>query len=230
MDDLGERLYELIREEYRSVPRLAEHIGMPKQTIYSMCRNGVTGSSLDTVVPVANALGIDPVALNEGRIVRRPAPEMGYVPMPVIDFSQLDQVALRNPAAAQDSHEREALQVATLPMPEPLARQYPASFFTRIPDASLNRILPEGCYTLIEPCMDVDRPGKPYALAIRDRGIVAKRVRPLANGLELKPDSIDPTYQTQVIDFGTVDADDVALVGRIVWYTIPFDWDFDGGA
>lgn len=227
MNNLGEQLYDLICERYRSVPRLAAQLNMPKQTIYSMCRNGVTGSSLDTVIPVANALGIDAVALKEGRIEERAADDRDYVEVPVLDFERLDRLAAAAPAAAIECTELKSSQAGTISAPAPLHRKYPRAFFTRIPGAALNRILPDGCYALVDPCTHVDYPGKPYAIAMRERGIVAERVYPLANGLELMPDSVDPTYRSQVVDFGRTAEEDVAVVGRIVWYAIPFDWDFD---
>lgn len=227
MNELGEQFYELIREYFGSVPRLAKKLGMPSQTIYSMYHNGVTGSSLDTVIPVADALGIDPIALKNGRIVRRPTEEKNYIDTPLVDFKALSKIAAVSPRAAQEAESGEKLRTGSYPIPRTLHEQYPGAFLARIPDTSLNRILPEGRYALIEPCDSVEHPGKPYALAIRNRGIEAKRIRPLANGLELKPDSTDPTYQTHIVDFGKTDSDDIALIGRIVWYAIPFDWDFD---
>ncbi len=227
MNELGEQLYELICERYGSVPRLAEKLNMPSQTIYSMYRNGVTGSSLDTVMPVAVALDIDPVALNNGEIVARHTEDKNYVDTPLVDFQALSKIAAVSPHTAQNAESEEKVRTGSFPLPHTLHEQYPKSFFVRIPDSSMDRILPEGCYALVAPCDSIERPGMPYVLAVRNHGLAAMRIRPLANGLELKPDSTDPTYQTFVVDFGKTARSDIALIGRIVWYAIPFDWDFE---
>ena len=226
MGDLGEQLQELIREKYHGIPGIAKQTSIPQQTIYSMCRSGVTGSSLNTVIPIAEALDIDPYALSQGQIA--PA-DKNYIEAPVFDFGALDAQAAARPIAGMNPLDIDAPAIGAYPISVALRTHYPSAFFTHVPDASLNRILPDGCLAFIDPCTAIEHPGKPYAVAIKGRGLVAKRARPLANGLELKPDSTDPTYETQVLNFRETDADDVAIVGEIVWYAIPFDWDFEVG-
>ena len=52
-----------------------------------------------------------------------------------------------------------------------------------------------------------------------------KRVRRLQNGFELAPDSLDPTYKPTVYDFGEPGTDTVTIIGRVVYYVLPFDWE-----
>jgi repressor LexA len=217
MERLGEQLSDLIRERYHGMPRLAKELGVSRQTLYSMCRNDVIGSSFDIVVRVANALGIDPIALHAGKIEQQVRTTVNYHCVPIY-------------AKPHGGHEvADAGEAASYPVPQRLHVLYPSAFFVPVRDSSTNRILPEGCLALVDPCSEIRSPGKPYALTIEDGPFVVKRVKPLANGLELQPDSTDSTYRAQVIDFNEPGNRRVSIAGEVVWYAIPFEWEFRSG-
>lgn len=52
-----------------------------------------------------------------------------------------------------------------------------------------------------------------------------KRVRVLKNGYELIPDSIDLTFRPQIFDYGEPDTDPETIIGRVVWYMVPFGFE-----
>ena len=53
-----------------------------------------------------------------------------------------------------------------------------------------------------------------------------KRVRKLENGFELSPDSTDPTFRPTIYDYGVDGTDRVTVIGRVVYYVLPYDWEF----
>ena len=212
MGSIEDDLSALIKEKYGSVPKLAQATGVPAQTIYSVLHSSVTGASVGTVMPIAQALEIDPFALAQGRLESTSADESRTVP-----------VALFKSIAAGQPIEADG-EASTYPIPASLHEQYPAAFLLRVSGESMNRVLPNGCYALVDPCKAIDHPKKIYALAVGDRAATIKRVVPLANGLELRPDSEDPTFRPIVLDFAEEDADTVSVIGRVVWYCIPPDW------
>lgn len=53
-----------------------------------------------------------------------------------------------------------------------------------------------------------------------------KRVKPQNNGFELTPDSTDPTFKPAVYDYGIEGTETITLIGRVVYYVLPFDWEF----
>ena len=67
---------------------------------------------------------------------------------------------------------------------------------------------------------------QPYAVCVNGFDATVKRVRTLSNGFELVPDSTDPTYKPTVYDYGEPDTETVTVIGRVVWYTLPFEWRF----
>lgn len=114
----------------------------------------------------------------------------------------------------------------TFAIPGSLHDRYPKAFLLKVAGESMNRILPNGSYALIDPCETVDEDGRPYAVRIDHRDATIKRVHMLAHGVQLIPDSNDPTYHPMVYDDTDPDSDDVAIIGRVVWYCIPYDWQF----
>lgn len=104
--------------------------------------------------------------------------------------------------------------------------QYPDAFLLKVKGSSMDKILPDGCYALVDPCNDVERDNQPYAVCVNGYDATVKRVRKLANGFELVPDSTDPTYKTQVYDYGVEGTETITVIGRVVYYVLPFDWEF----
>lgn len=105
-------------------------------------------------------------------------------------------------------------------------RRWPRSFFLKVKGTSMDRILPDGCLALIDPCDGVDRPGQPYAVCVNGYDATIKRVNVLANGFELEPDSTDPTYKPVIFDYGEEGTEEITIIGRVVWYMPTYNWTF----
>ena len=95
----------------------------------------------------------------------------------------------------------EMLQIEEIhPVPNTLLLRYPKAFYLRVKGESMNRVLPNGSYALV------------------------KRVRKLNNGIALEPDSNDPTYKPQVFDYGDGERETLSVIGRVVWFCVPYDY------
>ena len=99
--------------------------------------------------------------------------------------------------------------------------RYPNSFLLRVSGDSMNRRIPDGSYALVDPCAQVDVSGVPYAVAVGPDAATVKVVRRLANGLELLPDSTDPTFRPMLYDYNEPGTPEVSVIGRIVWHIPP---------
>lgn len=58
MDKLTNTIYTEIKRQYKSVRRFALNIGIPQTTLASALKNGIGGTSYDTVVKICEALNI----------------------------------------------------------------------------------------------------------------------------------------------------------------------------
>lgn len=112
------------------------------------------------------------------------------------------------------------------PVPAQVRAKYPDSFLLAVKGTSMNRILPDGCFALINPCVDAEFDGKPYAVCVNGFDATIKRVRKLANGFILVPDSTDPTYTETVYNYNEPGTETITIIGEVVYYVLPFDWGF----
>ena len=111
------------------------------------------------------------------------------------------------------------------PVPAKMREKYPDAFLLKVEGDSMNRVLPNGCYALVNPCKEVAVDNKPYAVCVNGYNATIKRVRKLNNGFELVPDSNDPTYKPTVFDYGEPGTETITVIGRVVWYCVPFDFE-----
>lgn len=112
------------------------------------------------------------------------------------------------------------------PVPAEVVEEYPDAFLLTVRGQSMNRILPDGCYALVDPCEDVERDNQPHAVCVNGYDATIKRVHKLANGFELVPDSTDPTYKAKVYDYGEQGTEEITVIGRVVYHVLPFDWSY----
>lgn len=112
----------------------------------------------------------------------------------------------------------------TFVIPGEMFERYPNSFLLKVVGESMNRVLPNGCLALVNPTQEtVD--GRAYAVCVNGYDATIKRVRTLANGIELYPDSTDPTIKSMVFDYADPNAETVTVIGEVVWYVVPFDYE-----
>ncbi len=111
------------------------------------------------------------------------------------------------------------------PVPVEVQCRYPSAFLLRVQGESMNRVLPNGCYALIDPEQTEPMDNRAYAVCVNGFDATVKRVRRLQNGFELVPDSLDPTFKPTVYDYGEPGTETVTVIGRVVYYVLPFDWE-----
>ncbi len=119
----------------------------------------------------------------------------------------------------------EMLQIEEIhPVPNALLLRYPKAFYLRVKGESMNRVLPNGSYALVCPTSEVVD-GSVYAVSVGSSNATVKRVRKLNNGIALEPDSNDPTYKSQVFDYGDGERETLSVIGRVVWFFVPYDYE-----
>lgn len=114
----------------------------------------------------------------------------------------------------------------TFPIPAKMNEMHPDAFLLKVVGTSMDRVLPDGCYALIDPCTDVEINNAPYAVCVNGNDATIKRVHKLENGFELVPDSSDPTFKSKVYDYGEEGTEKITIIGRVVYHVIPFDWTY----
>lgn len=216
METLEEAIRRLIKEEYGSVPHFAEQISVPATSIYNALNRGMANTRTELTDKIYRRLNIDwdTATLTDfkGLKVKDKAREFTDVPL-------YGSIAAGKPIEMHSCDE-------SFPIPCAVHSKHPDAFLLKVSGTSMDRILPDGCYALVDPCDSVDHDGAPYAVCVNGYDATIKRVRRLANGFELVPDSTDPTYKPVVFDYGIEGTETVTVIGRVVYYVLPYDWSF----
>lgn len=111
-----------------------------------------------------------------------------------------------------------------LPIPNELHERYPKAFYLKVKGESMNRVLPNGCYALVDPSPEtVD--GKVHAVRVGNTEATIKRVHKLNNGVSLEPDSYDPTFKSRIFDYDDDQGETLDPIGRVVWYFVPYGFE-----
>ncbi len=214
MGKLEDELRSMIDFRYGGVPKFAEEVGLSKNTIYSVLRNGIGGGSINTVLPILAALGIDSNWVIKNRLI-----EVGQTGNEFVDVPLLGSIAAGTPIEMVETERSH-------PVPAKVMEQYPDAKLLEVKGSSMNKILPDGSYALVDPCDDIERDNQPYAVCVNGYDATIKRVHKLDNGFELVPDSTDPTYKPKVYDYGEPGTETITIIGRVVYHVLPFDWSY----
>ena len=214
MGKLEDEIKGLIDFHYGSVPKFAKEVGISQNTIYSVLRNGINGGSINTVLPILAKLGIDSNWIIKNRLI-----EVGKSGDEFVDVPHVGAIAAGTPIEMMEIED-------THPVPAKVMETHPDAFLLTVEGQSMNRILPDGCFAMIDPCDDVERDNQPYAVCVNGYDATIKRVHKLENGFELRPDSTDPTIKAKVYDYGDPGTEQITIIGRVVYHVLPFDWSY----
>lgn len=136
-----------------------------------------------------------------------------------VDVPLLGSIAAGTPMEMVETEE-------THQVPVKVMEKYPDAKLLKVSGNSMNKILPDGCYALVDPCDDVERDNQPYAVCVNGHDATIKRVHKLDNGFELVPDSTDPTFKPHLYDYGVPDTETITVIGRVVYHVLPYDWTY----
>lgn len=197
-----------------SQQQLAEKIGTTQQTIQRY-ESGARDLKSSVIIKLSAALGVTiSYLLGLKDTDETVAKEDQFVDVPLYG-----SIAAGTPIEMMEVED-------TFPVPAKMHDAHPDAFLLKVEGESMNRILPNGCYALVDPCDTVEDNGAPYAVCVNGYDATIKRVRKLNNGFELVPDSTDPTYPVQTFNYNEPGTETITVIGRVVYYMLPFDWSF----
>lgn len=219
MESIEDAIKRLIKEKYGSIPKFAKSIGLPASSIYSSLERGIANTRTELSDKIYRSLNIDweTAKLDDNYQCLK-------LKVATPDTNMVD-VPLYGAIAAGTPIEMTPVE-NTQPIPAKVHELHPNAFLLKVEGNSMNRVLPNGSYALIDPCKTVERDGAPYAVCVNGYDATIKRVRKLNNGFQLVPDSTDPTYETKTYNYNEPGTQTITVIGRVVYYVLPFDWEF----
>lgn len=191
---------------------LADSVGVSESTV-SRWRNGgkIRGTNLATLCELYNLSEDDVLSTYNGLAAK----EHGHVGRGFVAVPLHGRVAAGIPI--------EMLEVND--MSEAPARYVdddPQAFMVRVVGDSMNRWIHDGEYALVSPKYTEPNLHDMFLVTVNGYDATIKHVRKLANGVELIPDSYDPTYRPQVYDFNEDDTPAIKILGKVVWWCKEF--------
>lgn len=216
-DAVLDKIRELVKLEGSNVD-FAKKVGTSKQAVGNWIK-GANAPDIEMIAKIAKAYGI-------------PLSEMlsSDVTYAVVDLNkeQQNDFVLRpvmGEIAAGIPIEMTEI-IDNHPCPKQIADKHPNSGWLRVEGDSYNRSIPNGCYALID--FDLKEPNEhsPFAVCVNGYSATIKRVKRLANGYELIPNSYDPTYLPMIYDYNKDDTEEITIIGQVVYAAFPFDWEF----
>lgn len=219
MESIEDAIKRLIKEKYGSIPKFAKAIGLPASSIYSSLERGIANTRTELSDKIYRSLNIDweTAKLDDNYQCLK-------LKVATPDTNMVD-VPLYGAIAAGTPIEMTPVE-NTQPIPAKVHELHPNAFLLKVEGNSMDRVLPNGSYALIDPCKTVERDGAPYAVCVNGYDATIKRVRKLNNGFQLVPDSTDPTYETKTYNYNEPETQTITVIGRVVYYVLPFDWEF----
>lgn len=197
-----------------SQQQLAEKIGTTQQTIQRY-ESGARDLKSSVIIKLSSALGVTISYL----LGLKDTDDGSVREDQFVDVPLYGSIAAGTPIEMMEVED-------TFPVPARMHDAHPDAFLLKVEGESMNRILPNGCYALVDPCETVEENGAPYAVCVNGYDATIKRVRKLNNGFELVPDSTDPTYPVQTYNYNEPGTETITVIGRVVYYVLPFDWSF----
>lgn len=219
METLEDAIRQLIKKNYGSIPKFAAVIDVPENSIYSALSRGMGNTRTELTDKIYRELNIDWDTAKLGDDYR------GLKLKTAVPNTNMVDVPLYGAIAAGTPIEMTPVE-NTQPIPAKVHELHPNAFLLKVEGNSMNRVLPNGSYALIDPCKTVERDGAPYAVCVNGYDATIKRVRKLNNGFQLVPDSTDPTYEAKTYNYNEPETQTITVIGRVVYYVLPFDWEF----
>ena len=98
----------------------------------------------------------------------------------------------------------------------------PDCYLVRVRGNSMNRSIHDGNYALVSPRHVDANEHDMFLVTVNGDDATIKRLHMLENGVELVPDSYDPTYRPRVLDFGDDATPPFKILGKVVWWCAEF--------
>jgi repressor LexA len=98
----------------------------------------------------------------------------------------------------------------------------PDAYLVKVKGESMNRQIHDGEFALVSPKYREPNNHDMFLVTVNGYDATIKKVRKLENGVELVPDSYDPTFRPKIFDFGEMDTPEIKILGKVVWWCKDF--------
>ncbi|MEK5415849.1 LexA family protein [Paenibacillus sp. FSL L8-0708] len=213
MDIFSKVFSELADKSGLNDAELARRLDVNRSTI-GRWKNGELSPKLPVLKKIADFFQVSPLIFVDDKYKHTTFP-IGAIPVKAKSIS----VPLYGSIAA--GVPLEAIPVEEyIEIPEDVGSWYPHAFLLRVNGESMNKVVPNGAYALIDPYTGEDV-GNGDVVAVQVNGYEAtlKRFFKLHNTVVLEPDSYNPEHVAQ--NFTSPETQNLRIMGKMVWFMSP---------
>lgn len=200
---ISENIKRLRTEKDWTQEQLAEKVNVTRATV-TQWETGWSQPRMGAIQRLAGAFGVSVSEVVDN--VR----SAGFVPVPLYG-----SVAAGTPIEMIETEEiKEA--------PARYINDDPAAYLVRVHGNSMNHCIQDGNFALISPKYREPNDHDMFLVTVNGDDATIKNVHKLENGIELVPNSYDPTFRSVVYDFGDESTPAIKILGKVVWWCKDF--------
>ena len=198
--------------EHRTQEWAASILGLTVQAYqpYEYGARELKPSMLRKLAPALNSTAMEILGLEDEPWVIKAKPTSKTVPV----VGRIAAGCARE--AIEDTSERWYV-------PDTTFEDHPKAFYLVVGGDSMDRIIPEGAYVLIDPEAEVHS-GDVAAVLVNGFDATLKRIYFAGDTIVLHPESHNPEHHDVTIDRTNPDAPFFRVVGKAITYTAPDGW------
>lgn len=110
-------------------------------------------------------------------------------------------------------------------VPYEIEQQYPEAYLLEVKGDSMNKILMEGAYVLIDPCKELEN-GEVGVVRVNHTEATLKRFYRMGETIMLQPESTNSEHHNQIYDCTKGECDSISIIGKLVWAMTPIGMKF----
>lgn len=109
-------------------------------------------------------------------------------------------------------------------VPVDVDRAFPNAYFLVVRGDSMNKIIPEGMYVLIDPCEELNN-GEIGVIRVNGTEATLKRFYKMGDYIMLQPESTNPEHKIQTYT-SEEEIESISILGKLVWAMTPIGMKF----
>lgn len=215
IDSFG-RNFRAIREDSKLKQyQIAERLGMTSPAISMWENKGTKPRDKKTVEAICDLFGVSETDLfgySDGYYART---RLGNVSKgrikPVAASGSLPIIGAAHAGEPCPAFE---LDCGSIPCPEEYCKE--GNFFIQITGDSMNNVLTDGSYALIDTHVDAQS-GDIALVKVNGDDATVKRIKKMDGFIVLEPDSTNPSHKRRIIDATDQSSPEVRILGKVVY-------------
>lgn len=109
-------------------------------------------------------------------------------------------------------------------VPEDVDTAFPNAYFLIVRGDSMNKIIVDGSYALIDPCEELNN-GEIGVVRVNGTEATLKRFYKMGDYIMLQPESTNPEHKNQIYT-NKEEIDSISILGKLVWSMTPIGMKF----